>query len=163
MFLAGDEFGNTQFGNNNAYCQDNITSWLDWNLLEKNRDIFTFFQYMIRFRKEHRVLRANVSDGCWGLPDVSFCGVNGHCGGFGEHDRYVGVLFTGGERGVGPQAVYVASNAWWEELYVHLPELPASANWTLVVDTWEETVPAPRSVSGGFTIRPRSVMVFVGR
>ena len=163
MFLAGDEFSNTQFGNNNAYCQDNITSWLDWTLLEKNRGMFEFFRYMIRFRKEHRVLRANVSDGCWGLPDVGFYGVNGHCGGFGEHDRYVGVLFTGGERGVGPQAVYVASNAWWEELYVHLPELPASANWTLVVDTWEETVPAPRSVSGGFTIRPRSVMVFVGR
>ena len=43
--------------------------------------------------------------------------------------------------------VYVASNAWWEELYVRLPELPASAEWTLAVDTWEETVPAPRPVS----------------
>ena len=118
---------------------------------------------MIRFRREHRVLRANISDGCWGLPDVSFHGVNGRCGGFGEHERYVGVLFAGGERGVGPQMVYVASNAWWEELYVRLPELPASAEWTLAVDTWEETVPAPRPVSGGFTIRPRSVMVFVGR
>ena len=163
MFLAGDEFSNTQFGNNNAYCQDNITSWLDWTLLEKNRDMFAFFRHMIRFRREHRVLRANISDGCWGLPDVSFHGVNGRCGGFGEHERYVGVLFAGGERGVGPQMVYVASNAWWEELYVRLPELPASAEWTLAVDTWEETVPAPRPVSGGFTIRPRSVMVFVGR
>ena len=163
MFLAGDEFSNTQFGNNNAYCQDNITSWLDWTLLEKNRDMFAFFRHMIRFRREHRVLRANISDGCWGLPDVSFHGVNGRCGGFGGHERYVGVLFAGGERGVGPQMVYVASNAWWEELYVRLPELPASAEWTLAVDTWEETVPAPRPVSGGFTIRPRSVMVFVGR
>ena len=163
MFLAGDEFCNTQFGNNNAYCQDNITSWLDWTLLEKNRGMFEFFRYMIHFRREHRVLRANISDGCWGLPDVSFYGVNGPCGGFGAHEHYVGVLFTGGERGVGPQAVYVASNAWWEELYVRLPDLPASANWTLMVDTWEETVLTPRSVSGGFTIRPRSVMVFVGR
>ena len=40
MFLAGDEFGNTQFGNNNAYCQDNEISWLDWNRLEENRDIY---------------------------------------------------------------------------------------------------------------------------
>ena len=63
MFLAGDEFFNTQFGNNNAYCQDNITSWLDWTLLEKNRDMFRFCQHMIRFRQEHRVLRTNVSDG----------------------------------------------------------------------------------------------------
>ncbi len=164
MFLAGDEFSNTQFGNNNAYCQDNITSWLDWTLLEKNRDMFAFCQYMIRFRKEHRVLRANVSDGCWGHPDVSFYGVNGPCGSFSPYDRYVGVLFTGGERGAGPQAVYVASNAWWEELTVRLPELPASACWTLAADTWEEGAPSsPRQMSGGFVIRPRSVMVFVGR
>ena len=164
MFLAGDEFSNTQFGNNNAYCQDNLTSWLDWTLLEKNRDMFLFFQYMIRFRMAHRVLRANVSGGCWGQPDVSFYGVNGRCGGYGDHDRYVGVLFTGGERGVGPEAVYVASNAWWEELYVRLPDLPVSAGWTLAVDTWEEGAPGQgRHVSDGFTIRPRSVMVFVGR
>ncbi len=63
MFLAGDEFANTQFGNNNAYCQDNIISWLDWSLLEKNKGIFDFFQYMIHFRKEHRILRTNVSCG----------------------------------------------------------------------------------------------------
>ncbi len=164
MFLAGDEFGNTQFGNNNAYCQDNITSWLDWSLLEKNRNMFRFFQYMIHFRMTHRVLRANLSDGCLGHPDVSFYGANGPQGSFGAHERYVGVLFTGGERGEGPQAVYVASNAWWEELYVQLPELPTSAGWTLEVDTWEEGTPcAPRHMSGGFTIRPRSVMVFVGR
>ena len=47
MFLAGDEFCNTQFGNNNAYCQDNEISWLDWSLLEKNREIYEFFRYML--------------------------------------------------------------------------------------------------------------------
>lgn len=54
MFLAGDEFGNTQYGNNNSYCQDNEVSWLDWSLLAKNQELFSFFQYMIRFRKRHR-------------------------------------------------------------------------------------------------------------
>ena len=164
MFLAGDEFCNTQFGNNNAYCQDNITSWLDWRKLIENRDMFQFFQYMIRFRKEHRVLRANVSDGCWGFPDYSFYGVDGPRGGFGAQDHYVGVLFTGGERGVGPRAVYVASNAWWEDLRVRLPELPSSICWSLVVDTWEEMPPVhPIPTGGWITIRPRSVMVFVGQ
>ena len=62
MFLAGDEFGNTQFGNNNAYCQDNKISWLDWSLLEKNHELFEFFKYMIRFRKEHRILRENIGE-----------------------------------------------------------------------------------------------------
>ena len=51
MFLSGDEFGNTKFGNNNSYCQDNITSWLDWRMLEKNRDLFEFFKFMIAYRK----------------------------------------------------------------------------------------------------------------
>jgi len=163
MFLAGDEFGNTQFGNNNAYCQDNITSWLDWNLLDKNRELFRFFQRMIRIRKENRVLRSNLSDGCWGHPDVSFYGVNGPQEGFGGHERFVGILYTGGERGVGPKAVYVASNAWWEDLYVPLPELPPSACWYLAADTWEERVSDKLiPTTGGFIIRPRSVMVFVG-
>ena len=72
MFLAGDEFGNTQFGNNNPYCHDDEVSWLDWGLLEKNQDIFRFFKFMIHFRKEHPVLRSNISDGFGGLPDISF-------------------------------------------------------------------------------------------
>ncbi|MBD5149552.1 MAG: glycogen debranching protein GlgX [Oscillibacter sp.] len=163
MFLAGDEFCNTQFGNNNAYCQDNITSWLDWNLLDRNQEMFRFFQHMIRLRKENRVLRTNLSDGCWGHPDVSFYGVNGPQSGFADHEHYVGVLYTGGERGVGPKAVYVASNAWWEDLYVRLPELPPSACWYLAADTWEEKVSDKLiPTTGGFIVRPRSVMVFVG-
>ena len=163
MFLAGDEFGNTQFGNNNAYCQDNITSWLDWTLLDRNQEMFRFFQHMIRLRKENRVLRSNLSDGCWGHPDVSFYGVNGPQEGFGGHERFVGILYTGGERGVGPKAVYVASNAWWEDLYVRLPELPPSACWYLTADTGEERVSGKLiPTTGGFIIRPRSVMVFVG-
>ena len=164
MFLAGDEFCNTQFGNNNAYCQDNIISWLDWNRLEQNQDMFQFFQWMIQFRKDHRVLRSNVSDGACGLPDISFHGVEPwHGETFYDHERYVGVLFSGWERSTGPQLVYVASNAYWEELVVTLPSLPSSMCWELVVDTWEE-IPLPRrQVGGGFTIRPRSVMIFVGR
>ncbi len=164
MFLAGDEFCNTQFGNNNAYCQDNITSWLDWSRLEKNRGMFRFFQYMIRFRKEHRVLRTSLSNGACGFPDVSFHGVEPWCSGFFEsHERYVGVMFAGAERSTGPQVVYVASNAWWEELEVTLPRLPASMYWELAADTWEEELPPRRPAEERFTIRPRSVMVFVAR
>ena len=50
MFLAGDEFADTRYGNNNPYCQDNLISWLDWSLLEKNRALYEFFRYMIHFR-----------------------------------------------------------------------------------------------------------------
>ena len=163
MFLAGDEFGNTQFGNNNAYCQDNITSWLDWSLLEQNRDLFQFFQYMIRFRKDHRVLRRDISGGACGFPDVSFHGTAPWQESFGPQDRYVGVMFAGAERNVGPQIVYVASNAYWEELSAALPQLPASMRWELAVDTWDAQQHA-RPVDGNcFAIGPRSVMVFVAK
>ena len=57
MFLAGDEFGNTQFGNNNPYCQDNEISWLNWEQLKDNEEIFEFFKFMIHFRKDHTILR----------------------------------------------------------------------------------------------------------
>ena len=160
MFLAGDEFGNTQHGNNNAYCQDNATSWLDWSLLEKNRGLFDFFRYMIRFRKAHRVLRANTNNGACGFPDVSFHGTAPWKEEFGGHDHYVGVMFAGWERESGPQVVYVASNAYWCELEAELPQLPASMSWHLVVSTWQEEQGAYLQRGNRFTIGPRSVLVF---
>jgi glycogen operon protein len=57
MVLAGDEFGRTQEGNNNAYCHDNPLSWIDWSLKEKNRDLFRFFRLLIALRKKHPVFR----------------------------------------------------------------------------------------------------------
>ena len=160
MFLAGDEFGNTQFGNNNAYCQDNLISWLDWSLLEKNQGLFRFFQFMIRFRKEHRVLRRDMSGGACGFPDVSFHGVSPWKAQFDSHDHYVGVMFAGAERNVGPQIVYVASNSYWEELHTTLPQLPASMRWECVVNTWDEEQHSWFVNGSGFTIGPRTVMVF---
>ncbi len=164
MFLAGDEFCNTQFGNNNAYCQDNLISWLDWRRLEQYRDMFSFFQYMIAFRKKHRVLRTNLSDGTMGLPDVSFHGVTPwHQGAFGSDEHYIGVMFAGYERTGGSEAVYVASNAYWEELTVTLPELPQSMKWELAANTWTSEQTPWHMEGRTFQIGPRSVMIFVGK
>lgn len=162
MFLAGDEFCNTQFGNNNAYCHDNIISWLDWNLLKENKDIFMFVQRIIRFRKNHRLLRINVSSGACGFPDTSFHGVTPWQSSFSGHERYVGVMFAGQEAGTGPKAIYIASNAYWEELKITLPELPASMFWEQAIDTWDANTASLPIIGNGFTIRPRSVMVFIG-
>ena len=164
MFWAGDEFCNTQFGNNNAYCQDNIISWLDWNRLEQNRDMFDFFRFMIRFRKEHRVLRAQTENCSCGFPDISFHGTTPwRDRPFERHDRYVGVMFAGWDQTSGTQVVYVASNAWWEDLTVTLPQLPASMYWVKEVDTW--TAEQQQSAVPGcqVSIRARSVMVFTAR
>ena len=163
MFLAGDEFCNSQFGNNNAYCQDNLTSWLDWRQLEKNHGMFEFFRYMIRFRKEHRVLRTNISNGALGFPDVSFHGVEPWKETFEEYDRYVGVMFAGQEKGMRPEVVYLASNAYWEELTVVLPALPQEMHWEIGANTWEEEQNPGYIVRDKLAIKPRSVIVLVGK
>ena len=163
MFLAGDEFCNTQFGNNNAYCQDNITSWLDWNLFEKNQEMFRFFQAMIAFRKEHRVLRTNMSDGACGFPDVSFHGEKPWRGQFAQYERYVGVMFAGKDEMGRADIVYIASNAYWESVEVLLPSLPDRMHWELVTDTWEEGLPTARREKEAFRIHPRSVRILIAR
>ncbi len=76
MFLAGDEFGNTQYGNNNCYCQDNEISWLDWSLLEKNRDLFEFFKFMIKFRFQHPVIRKRLSNAICGMEPLRTHNIN---------------------------------------------------------------------------------------
>ena len=75
MFLAGDEFMNSQDGNNNAYCQDNELSWVNWNSFQKNQEVFTFFQQVIQFRKLHPVLRKEIAPSSLGFPSVSMHGV----------------------------------------------------------------------------------------
>ena len=119
---------------------------------------------MIQFRKTHRVLRAKTGSGSCGFPDFSFHGVTPwRDRPFDSHDHYVGVMFSGWERDAGPQVVYVASNAWWEDLTVTLPQLPASMYWVKAVDTWEAQQ-CETPVSGlQINIRARSVMVFVAK
>ena len=75
MFLAGDEFADTRYGNNNPYCQDNLISWLDWSLLEKNRALYEFFRYMIHFRKAHACIRKDLEPSYLGFPSMSLHGL----------------------------------------------------------------------------------------
>ena len=166
MFLAGDEFCNTQFGNNNAYCQDNLTSWLDWNRLETHRDVFEFVKFMIAFRKEHRILRANMSDGASGYPDISFHGVTPNRERFESYDHYIGVMFAGKASQMKPDIVYVASNAYWETLEVELPALPAPLRWKIVVDTWETDLSNRQFAEAAnqrISVRPRSVIILTAQ
>ncbi len=170
MFLAGDEFGNTQFGNNNGYCQDNEISWLDWGLLEKNRELFEFFRYMIRFRLEHPVIREKLPDAVCGLEALRVCGA---CPKLNEIPRNVGTMgicYAGylSEKGK-DDLVYLVLNVYWEDVRIALPELKTGA-WYLCVNTYgdgqgrycyEEKEQV--RIEGEFIMRPRSVAVFVGK
>lgn len=136
MLLAGDEFGNTQYGNNNPYCQDNEISWLDWELCEKNEDLRSFFREMIALRKRHPVLRTNLAKTCCGMPPYSLHGTKPNAFADGEDDRMIGVLFAGHDPITNEDdVVYLAVNAWWEALEITLPAPPNGKRWNVAVDT----------------------------
>jgi glycogen operon protein len=167
MFLMGDEFGNTQFGNNNAYCQDSPISWLDWDLLEKNRELFEFFKYMIAFRHRHPVIRRTTAPCSCGFPDVSFHGEQAWSANLGQDSHLVSVLFAGKDADGNDDLVYLGVNAHWRDHTLELPRLPAHLCWRLEVNTGEQNphdcIPHPGrnlyAPEGGLWVGPRSVVV----
>lgn len=168
MFLSGDEFGDTRFGNNNPYCQDNEISWLNWNLLDKNSSLFAFFRYMIEFRKMHPAIRKDLEPSYFGYPSMSLHGVNPWSDSGSENDYAACVLFSGydEERDV-EDLVYVAVNAHWHSASLTVPELPDGYIWKIAVNTGdplqqtfaEDEMPA---AEGTLLLGERSVIVFVG-
>ncbi|MBR4832435.1 MAG: glycogen debranching enzyme [Butyrivibrio sp.] len=136
MLYAGDEFGNTQFGNNNAYCQDNEISWLDWNLLEKNRDFFDYYRNIIQFRRKHPCIRKDIEPAKCGYPFVSVHTENPDNGNITKDSRVICVRYAGYYDKKGhDDIVYIAINAYWEDIQIMLPNPPAGSFWTLCADT----------------------------
>lgn len=139
MFYAGDEFCNTQFGNNNAYCQDNIISWLDWRRLEDYQEIHDFFRYMIGFRKKHTVVRKTTKEASCGFPDISIHNGYPWNGGTNYTTRLIGIMYAGrDESDTGDDIVFYGMNAYWEPLEMQLPSLPKGLRWRVCVNTYVE-------------------------
>ena len=136
MFFAGDEFCNTQYGNNNAYCQDNIISWLDWNRLEEYKEIHDFVRFMITFRKKHPVLRKRTKEAACQLPPISIH--NGYpYNSVTEYNTHmIGILFAGrNEADTGDDIVFYCMNSYWEPLTLQLPTLTNGMAWKVRVNT----------------------------
>ena len=166
MILSGDEFGNTQFGNNNAYCQDNEISWLNWELLKTNHAFFEFYKNVIAFRKKHPAIRRDLKNATCGLPFVSVLDENAQMRHVTSQARMVGILFAGYRtRSGSDDIIYMAVNAFWEPVEITLPTIKNSGVWMLQIDTADEEGSyfrrQPRPVTGRFTLKPRSVCVFV--
>ncbi len=136
MFLSGDEFCDTRFGNNNPYCQDNLTSWLDWKLLDTHRDIFEFCKYMIHFRHNHPAIRKSIAQSHCGFPPISQHGATPWDDNFTQDSKIVCTMFAGhDEKQDSEDIVYLAVNPYWESILIHLPKLPKPLQWHLAVDT----------------------------
>jgi isoamylase len=136
MFRAGDEFLNTQFGNNNPYNQDNETGWLDWGQLKTNQDVFRFFKGMIAFRKSHPSL---CRSRFW-REDISWYGT-GPTADLSRDSRTLAFCLHGASQG--DVDIYVMINAYWEELQFQIQE-GAPQNWVRIVDT---DLPSPNDFS----------------
>jgi isoamylase len=179
MLLMGDEMGRTQHGNNNAYCHDSPLSWLDWDLLEANTDLFRFVQRAIAFRKAHPVLRnrmhfRNYDYAGSGYPDISWHGVRAWQADWSASSRTIAFLLCGHHGRGGLERddfIYAAFNMYWDALPYELPQLPPGLSWHVFANT---SVPPPGDACEPgseplvedqrvFLMGGRSVAILVGR
>jgi glycogen operon protein len=175
MLLAGDEVGQTQYGNNNGYCHDSPLTWFDWSLVEHNAELLRFAERMIAFRRQHPVLRAAEHPtafdrvGC-GHPEVSWHGQRPWDPDWSPDARMLGVMWCGHQQdGDGPDYLYVALNSHWEGTAIDLPVLPPDMRWSVVADT---SLPAPVDIAEPgaetplgmdvYALAPRSAIVLRG-
>jgi glycogen operon protein len=160
MFCAGDEFMNTQGGNNNPYNQDNETTWLDWDLLRRNADLFRFFKMMIAFRKNH----PSIGRSRFWRDDVRWYGVRGGAD-WSEGSRHLAYCLHGASQK--DVDLYVMVNGSAEARGFAIQE-GAAGSWRRVVDT---ALPSPEDIVDEATapvvegrtyrLEPRSVVVLV--
>ena len=161
MIYAGDEFGNSQNGNNNAYCQDNETSWVNWNGLKKDESFYRFVKQLIAFRKEHKVLHmpheTYLTDyRYYGLPDISYHGSRAWYPDLVHYSRQVGILLCGRYAGE-EEDVYIGFNLHWEEHELALPTVPGK-RWQVAFGT-DEGKKVEIDEQKHFKLSPRSIVV----
>lgn len=168
MFYAGDEFGNTQYGNNNAYCQDNEISWLDWNLLKKNHALYEFFKFMIHFRLKHDSIRKNLFPSKLGFPNISVHKPEKPWDAdLVNNSKAFGILYAGENQKKKEDIVYLAVNTFWNPIEFVLPELPKEYKWHVAVDTGREEQYFENGKEipfyGRYVLHSRSTAVFIAK
>ena len=169
--LAGDEFGNTQKGNNNVYCQDNPVGWLDWSGLEKHPELHDFVKELIAFRKKHPVFwpekeMTGMTYSKKGVPDVSYHGENAWRVPLEVSSRQLGVYYSGTDRtGEGDEDCFVAYNMHWLEHTFALPALPRGKKWYRIASTQEGILDKaePLDDQKFAEVKERTIMIFSGR
>ncbi len=154
MFLAGDEFLNTQFGNNNAYCQDNEISWLDWRFLEKNREHFEYMKNIIRIRKEHDVVRKSARSCSLGYPEIQTAEPD-------NKTKILRVIYAGrNHEDTNDDLVCLAVNVFWEWQEFELPALPSHMMWQVEADSFGNYLLG--GIPGGLAVEPAGSRVQMG-
>lgn len=173
MIYGGDEFGNSQNGNNNAYCQDNEVGWTDWRAFPKNQGLFQFVKEAIAFRKAHSILHMGQelkeSDyKAAGFPDISFHGERAWYAGHENTSRLLGVMYCGAYGKNPEEDLYVGYNFHWETRNLALPNLPEGRVWKKLADSGECPAEGAFSLRAGscrktIEIAPRTIIVLAAK
>ena len=164
--LSGDEFMNTQKGNNNAYCQDNLISWLDWNQLSRREELYTFVCRLIALRKACMKQTAKKSEdtmGRSGIPQISYHGEDAWQMPAGRASRQLGVFYH--EEST-EKDYYIAYNIHWLSHSYALPSLPKGMEWVCIAGTKEGVLDEKEAVpvkDKKVQLEERTIKVFVGR
>jgi isoamylase len=179
MLSHGDELARTQRGNNNAYCQDNEISWVDWNLDRRRRDLLEFTRHLMALRKEHpafrrrqffygrRIRGSEVKDLSWFRPDGKEMTEDDWNN---PHTRCFGLRIAGDAitevdaRGdqIVDDTFLILLNAYHEPLNFVLPAPPSGGQWEALVDTSGPDVPpsrAPLTPEQGYELGGRCLVV----
>ena len=164
--LSGDEFMNTQKGNNNAYCQDNLISWLDWNQLSRQEELYTFVCRLIALRKACMKQIAKKSEdtmGRSGIPQISYHGEDAWQMPAGRASRQLGVFYH--EEST-EKDFYIAYNMHWLSHSFALPSIPKGMEWVCIAGTKEGVLDEKEAVpvkDKKVQLEERTIKVFVGR
>ena len=174
LIFMGDEFGNTQKGNNNPYCQDNAVTWLDWNLIKKNEEIWEFWKTLVSFRRVHPILCPKrelqlMDQIACGYPDLSYHGQNAWRPQTESHFRHVGIMLCSQYAETGKkedELIYLAVNMHWESHELALPRPPKGTCWEAVFSTeaGQELIkdkPCSQDEELLRYVPPRSISVYV--
>lgn len=177
MMLSGDELQFGKAGNNNTYCHDNALNWLNWDLRRTNAEHFAFCQYLIRFRKNHPALQregffTGLDQSQNNIPDISWHGVEIGKPDWSEESHALAFMIDGSRKETGAERddnnIYVALNAYWQDLIFQLPPAGRGRAWHLAVDTGQH----PGFFPGGqeppvtwarITVKARSLVVLIDR
>ena len=170
LLLSGDEFGNSQNGNNNCYCIDNETSWLDWRLVKRNQEFFEFVKSMIQFRKSHPILHTQeeltMTDRLgYGCPDLSYHGEEAWKVDLSNYNRHIAMMYCGRyarkDNKSEDDMIYIAYNMHWESHQFALPSLQGGYRWEVVNDT--DSPEDEMTIVNQVEVKPRSVKILIGR
>jgi isoamylase len=171
MILAGDEVARTQQGNNNAYCQDNDVSWINWDFAKENADLLRFFQLMIAFRKRCPMLRRDTFalDGDTGFH-VTWHGTKRMSADWGPESRSVAMQWTQTHPDGSREDLHFIAHAHWEDAMFELPDI-GTRKWLRLVDTAlnspqdiaDEGQEFPLVSQDSYQVMSRSVAIFVAK